>query len=411
MNLNKLESKTFIILMISTFFGGLITCLGSIQDIIAKKALHSYDWQLTVLTMIWPVSNFFSIWWGKILENSRHKAKYFILGAFMGRLVLIFGLWVSNMTEFLLLLSSVYFFSSLLIPATNALYQTNIRPQNRGKIFGYTVSIGTFLSMIITYIAGKMLDIDESLYRQILFIAGISGCISSSVLAFIKTEKNHSAEGVKLDWHELLVQPVKRTFSLLKKNKDFAAFETNFSIYGLGFLMVTPVIPIYLVENLNMNYSSTFIAKGILAQVGVLLLSPFFGKLHDKRNIFHFGGIVFGLLSLYPLGFVISMLMPGTLSATIMVFLSYLIFGIAMSGVNITWTMGSIFFAGREDASMYQSVHITLTGVRGLIAPLFGFLLYKTLGIMAVFVGSFLAEVVASWMSYRYYKQNKCSIC
>ncbi len=404
MNLNKIERKTFIILLISTFFGGMITCLSSIQDIIAKKALNSFDWQLTVLTMIWPVSNFFSIWWGKILENSKNKAKYFILVAFLGRLILVFGLWVNDMMSFLFLLSAVYFFSSLLIPATNSLYQNNIRTENRGKLFGYTVSMGTMLSMFITFIAGKLLDIDESLYKQILLIAGISGCISSYVLSLIKIENTHLIKVNKLNFHELFISPVKRTFQLIRKNKDFAAFETNFSFYGLGFLMIVPVIPIYLVENLKMNYTSTFIAKGILAQVGVLLLSPLFGKMHDKKDIFHFGSIVFALLGLYPLGFFISMLMPGLLSSTIMVYMSYLVFGIAMAGVNITWTMGSISFAGKEDASMYQSVHVTITGIRGLFAPFFGYLIYKTIGIMAVFLTSLLCELIASFLSYRYYR-------
>ncbi|MBP7563774.1 MAG: hypothetical protein KA886_08290 [Candidatus Cloacimonetes bacterium] len=75
-----------------------------------------------------------------------------------------------------------------------------------------------------------------------------------------------------------------------------------------------------------------------------------------------------------------------------------------MAGVNITWTMGSITFAGKEDSAMYQSVHISITGIRGLIAPLFGFLVYKSMGIISVFLISFLCELIASFTSYRYYK-------
>ncbi len=404
MNLNQTEKKTFIILMISTFLAGLVTCLSSIQDIIAKKALHSLDWQLTLLTMIWPVSNFFSIWWGKILENAKNKAKYFVIVAFLGRLILVFGLWVNNMTEFLLLLTLVYFFSSLLIPATNSIYQNNIEKQNRGKLFGYSVSTGTFLSMIITFIAGKLLDTNEDMFRWILFFTGISGCLSSLILSFVKINSSDRHTDTKISLKELFISPVSRTFQLLKSNKDFAQFERNFSLYGLGFLMVIPIIPIYLVEHLNMNYTSTFIAKGILAQVGVLLLSPFFGKLHDRKNIFHFGSIVFAILSLYPLGFILSILFHSPLISVILVFASYLIYGIAMAGVNITWTMGSITFAGKEDSAMYQSVHISITGIRGLIAPLFGFLVYKSMGIISVFIISFLCELIASFTSYRYYK-------
>ncbi len=404
MNLNPIEKKTFIILMISTFMGGLVTCLSSIQDIIAKKALHSPDWQLTLLTMIWPVSNFFSIWWGKILENAKNKSVFFIIVAFLGRLILVLGLWINNMNEYLLLLTFVYFFSSLLIPATNSIYQNNIQKQNRGKLFGYSVSIGTFLSMLITFIAGKLLDTDEGIFRWILFFAGITGCFSSLILSFVKIKSSSPSENKGISMKEIFISPISRTLYLLRKNKDFAQFERNFSLYGLGFLMVVPVIPIYLVEHLNMNYTSTFIAKGILAQAGVLALSPFFGKLHDKKNIFHFGSIVFALLSLYPLGFILSILIPSPLISIILVFITYILYGIAMAGVNITWTMGSITFAGEEDSAMYQSVHISITGIRGLIAPVFGFLVYKFMGILSVFLISFFCELIASFISFRYYK-------
>lgn len=404
MKLSAEEKSTFILLFLSTCFGGLVTSLSSIQDIIAKKALHSFDWQLTLLTMIWPVSNFFSIWWGKILENTKKKAIFFVVVAFLGRLVLLLGFWVNNMNEFLILLTIVYFFSSLLIPATNSIYQNNIKKENRGRLFGYTVSIGTLLSMIITFISGKILDIDESLYRHIFLFAGISGCISSLILSLVKIKVTEPFIHTKLSLNELLIKPIERTFQLLKKNKDFAIFERNFSLYGMGFLMVIPVIPIYLIENLNMNYTSTFLSKGILAQVGVLLLSPLFGKLHDRKNIFHFGSIVFALLAIYPLGFILSIFFQHHLAGVVIVFITYLFYGIAMAGVNITWTMGSISFAGDEDAAMYQSVHISITGIRGLIAPVFGLIVYKMLGITAVFVISFIFELTASFCSYRYYK-------
>jgi MFS family permease len=192
----------------------------------------------------------------------------------------------------------------------------------------------------------------------------------------------------------------------LKSNPDFAAFEKNFSIYGLGFLMVIPVIPILLVERLHMNYTNTFIAKGILSQVGILLFSPLFGKLHDHKDIFQFGSLVFGILAIYQFGFVLATLSSSVIFASIIVLISYLIYGIAMSGVNVTWTMGSIYFAGDEDASMFQSVHITLTGIRGLIAPLFGFAIYRVFGLTAVFLVACFCEIYVSRLSYLRYKKR-----
>ncbi len=88
----------------------------------------------------------------------------------------------------------------------------------------------------------------------------------------------------------------------------------------------------------------------------------------------------------------------------IIVFVAYLIFGIAMTAVNMAWNMGSIVFAGKEDASIYQSVHVTMTGIRGLVAPGLGFSLLKISGITSVFLvaAGFLAWAsLISWRDFR----------
>ena len=82
------------------------------------------------------------------------------------------------------------------------------------------------------------------------------------------------------------------------------------------------------------------------------------------------------------------------------VYFAYLIFGIGMSGIVISWNMSSIFFAGEDDVSMYQSVHVTLTGVRALIVPFLGFFVLKYFGIKVVFIISIIMFWTASVLSY-----------
>ena len=61
----------------------------------------------------------------------------------------------------------------------------------------------------------------------------------------------------------------------------------------------------------------------------------------------------------------------------ITVYISYFIFGFAMSGVTIAWTLSSIFYAPKNEVSNYQAVHITLTGVRGVFSPALGYAVMK----------------------------------
>jgi MFS family permease len=408
MRLNKIEKRTFILLMISTFFNGFIMSLGNIQDIISKKTFHALDWQLTLLAMVWPVSNFISIWWGQVLEHSKHKARYFLLVAILGRLVLITGLWLVNMNQFLILLTFMFSFSSLLIPATNAIYQENISTHNRGRVFGFTVSLSTLISMLLTYFAGRMLDIHENSVHLILVTCGIAGFISATVLSLVKFDENYQKPKLgKLTPHEFAFTPIKRMMEILKTNKEFAKFERNFSAYGMGFIIMQPVLPIYMVQTLQLNYTSNFLAKGILSQLGILLLSPILGKLHDKFHPHKFTALSFGALAMFPALFLVSGMMHTRFGAILLVNIAFAFFGVAMTGVNLSWNMGTIYFAGKGESPMYQSVHVTLTGIRGVVAPLLGLVLLRLFGIFSVFIFALCALIFASWLSYRDYKNYK----
>ncbi|MDD2423797.1 MAG: MFS transporter [Candidatus Cloacimonetes bacterium] len=409
--LNPSVRHTVLLLMVAAVFNGAIQSLGQTQDIIARKALLAQDWQLMLMTMISPISNFLSIWWGRLFERSRHKSRYFLLAGVFGRLVLVYAIWLTTMNEYLVIMGMMFSANSLLIPAQNTIYQKNIRDKRRAWVFGYALSIGVGVSIALTYVAGRLLDNSENSFRWILAITGAAGFISCFLLSRIKINQPLIDIGLrkpKIKLRDVFLDPILRTRTLLKENKPFACFERSFTLYGMGFIMMQPIIPIYMVDKLQLSYTNNFMAKGILSQIGMLLLSPVLGKLHDKMHPLKYIGFSFALLMVFPLLFVLSSIWAGESAiAVAIVFLAYSIFGVAMTGVNMAWNMSSIFFAGTQDAAMYQSVHVTLSGVRGLMAPVLGFALLRLVSIESVFIvaAGFLAT--ASFMSFRDYHRIK----
>ncbi len=415
MKLNQVEKRTFFLLILAAFFNGFVFSSFQIQDIIAKKALHAFDWQITILVMLWPISNLLSIWWGKILEHSKSLSKFFVLTAFVGRLSLIFMLWVHNYYQYLVILIVIFSFSAFISPARNSIYQMNITWKNRGIIFGYTSSLITLVIICTSFMAGKILDINENWFRYIFAVVGIMGCIGALIMALIKIKKRSFEDKAFLNLKQFFVKPIKRTLEVLKENRDFAIFQRNFFIYGVSFMILLPAIPKYLVEYLQMNYTHTFLAKGIISQIGILFLAPFAGKIFDRKNPALFTTLIFLIISFYPFTLLISSLFIRYSFVNYIVYLAFFIFGIAMSGLIISWNISSIYFAGKEDVSMYQGVHVTLTGVRGLFAPFLGLLIMKTLGIRALFCTAMFLFLLASTLSYKLYlamdkKELKISI-
>jgi len=224
MKLGIIEKRTFWLLMLASFFNGFVFGTFNIQDVVAKKALLALDWQITILVMLWPLSNLFSIWWGKALERSKSISKFFVITAFVGRLVLLLMLWTYSYYSYLIIMIFVFSFNSLISPAQNSIYRHNISDHNRGTLFGYTVSLVTLVAIVFSYSAGKLMDINEDWFRYIFSVAGLMGCLSALLMAMIKIE-NKKFDSTKLKLKEFLLTPVLTTVSILKKNKDFAIFS------------------------------------------------------------------------------------------------------------------------------------------------------------------------------------------
>jgi MFS family permease len=312
-----------------------------------------------------------------------------------------------------------YSFNSLLVPATNAIYQENVGVTNRGRIFGITASVSTFIAMGITYLIGRMLDLNESSYHFILLITGISGFLSALTLSFIHFDTNYAKPLMQpLTTREFIFTPITRMIQILRTDREFAKFERNFSFYGMGFIILQPVLPLYMVQYLKMNYTNNFLAKGILSQLGVLVLSPVIGKLHDKCHPHLFTSLSFGSLALFPMLLLASGFATSYFFSVLLVNIAFVLFGVAMTGVNIAWNMGSIFFASEGESPMYQSVHVTMTGIRGVLAPLLALLILRVvgalfsqlIGIYTVFAAALFFLLLAAFLSRRDYRNLKIQI-
>ncbi|MCF7913028.1 MAG: MFS transporter [Candidatus Cloacimonetes bacterium] len=399
MKLTQQERYAFTMILIAVFFRGFVNASYQFQDIVAKKALAAADWQVTLLVMIWPLSNLLSIWWGKLLERSSNIAKYFYILGFCGRLVLIFMFWVQNWWAYLLIMVIFFSFNSMQSPAQSTLYRYGFGLANRGRLFGIATSVENAVVVVFAWLAGYMLDINENWFRHIFALIGIFGMLSSLFFAQTKITKSVPANLKPINLKEFISGPILRSIEVLKDNPLFRRFEINYFIYGLAFMMILPVIPKFMVDSVGMNYSQMFISKSVIAKLGLLFLAPLAGKLSDLVNPGKFAGISYFALALYPLALFITSFFTSWIYAPYLVMFAFLFNGIAMAGINVSWNIGSIYFAGPDEAPMFQSVHVTLTGVRAIFGPLIGYAVMKVFNYQAVFILAALTFVTAAFFS------------
>lgn len=63
-----------------------------------------------------------------------------------------------------------------------------------------------------------------------------------------------------------------------------------------------------------------------------------------------------------------------------MLMIAVLFHGVFAATMALLWNIGSAYFCEKSQAGEYQNVHLFLTGIRALFAPLFGIYLLDTLG-------------------------------
>jgi hypothetical protein len=102
----------------------------------------------------------------------------------------------------------------------------------------------------------------------------------------------------------------------------------------------------------------------------------------------------FLLLSLFPAGLALA----GSVGA---VYICFSIYGAAMAAVNIGWTLGPIYFAGKSDSAAYMGAHVALVGVRGMIGGPAGILLYRLSGTPSTtFLAASALLLLATWLMF-----------
>ena len=101
--------------------------------------------------------------------------------------------------------------------------------------------------------------------------------------------------------------------------------------------------------------------------------------------------------------------MTGTES---LLWLGATLLGLAYAGGMIAWQIGHNDFAPPERSGAYMSVNVTLTGIRGMVSPFVGVLLYELLEQIAPGAGPWALAVACSitvtgalvfvWLARRY---------
>lgn len=160
---------------------------------------------------------------------------------------------------------------------------------------------------------------------------------------------------------------------VLSADPIYRRYMQSMFLFGSGNLMLPAPLLIVLGERLALSPFQQVLLVGTLP----LLMLPFaivpWSRYYDRVHVIEFRSVHAWSFVAASAAFLIGCV---SLQMSWLV-LGSLLLGVGFAGGQLGWNLGHNDFARPEQAALYMGVHVTLTGMRGLAAPLIGVALYR----------------------------------
>ena len=262
------------------------------------------------------------------------------------------------------------------IPYLTEIYHENFPTRKRGQYHGYGLIAGQVFAVGFAYFCGVWLDYDLESWRWILLITAVAIGLAAYFSSQIPAQPPRP-------------RPTRNplsAFKVLKTDKLFAYILLVWFIFGFANLWIFPIRVSYLAEFRDLDPATVTLLVSVVPEATRMLFLPVWAYLFDRMNFIVLRMLlnVFFVLGIFGFFFSESLLGIGV---------SAFLHGVGFSGGRLAWGLWITKMVPQEKTSEYMSVHVSLTGFRGLFGPMLGFYVlsqlpsgqsgYETLALMS----------------------------
>lgn len=412
--LNRAERKTFSLHMTYSFIEGILAGLIALNEFVFVKSLLGSGYQASLLFQFATVVFILLIFFNELLKRIRNKKRMLRITAISTRLPLLLLLFFPRSPEpltgdsvyhllFLGIFLIYYLANPIVFPSINLFLKNTYRHHNFGRLYSHSTTVKNIVMMLTTFVYGWMLDIDKYIFVYVFPVAAILGMFSIFLLAKIPFSGCKTETVTQTVWQSIK-KSVGDMRDILARNTPYRHFQTGFMFYGFGFMGSYTVIILFFEHGLGLNYSSVAFYRNAYNLLSILML-PFFGKLIGRIDPRQFAAISFFSMFLYLFfltltGYFSSHVIIWDIKVYYMLLLYVLFHGIFAATMALLWSIGSAYFCAPSEAGTYQSIHLGMTALRSLFAPLLGVLFYELWGFTAAFSIAMLSLLIGTAIMY-----------
>lgn len=333
------------------------------------------DWLLAVAVAVVtgssPLANLFSVYWS-YLSRGRDKTKFLTrLQLALALCLLVIAAAPLNGFGLAVLVSAVLCAQALwcgIITVRAVIWRANYTRAARTAFAARAQVIGSLIGSLVGIAAGLAIDLGASYYRSVFVVA--AACVAGSLLLMQRVRVRRQRSLLKA---EDAANPdrafrVGIFFEILRDDALYRAYMLWMMVFGGGNLMLAAPLILVLNENLGLASITQVAITASIPSLLVPVATPLWARVLADRHVIAFRTLnsrVFVIAHGLTLVGAVTAYLPALL-------LGAACLGAAMGGGALGWNLGHNDFAPAERATDYLGLHVTLTGIRGLLAPIIG---------------------------------------
>jgi hypothetical protein len=292
-----------------------------------------------------------------------------------------------------------------IITVRSIVWSLNYPRSVRARTTGRLQIITSLITVVISSVVGPLLDANPESFRWVYLGGAISGIAGIWFFSHVRIVGESRHRVIERRAQRLKASGRIGFFDVLKNDRNYASYQTHQFVAGCANMLLEAPLVFLVTRELHASYTESIAITMIIPFAVSLVTLPLWARYLDRVHVAEFRArqSVLWIVSQLILWF-------GALSGSLLwIGVSRMVQGVARGGGSLAWQLGHNDFAEPDQLSAYMGIHVTLTGVRGAMAPFLGIFLYlgwdlQWWSFTGMGAGLFLVSAalsVVSWNGFR----------
>ena len=356
----------------------LVLLEGGVVGVIAAKIYQVSPLTLAIISAAPMFANLSSFAWNRVASGRPKVGLACLLQVGILLCVLAVAIAPINDTGAVVLVASMIISRILvagLVTIRSVIWSLNYARSKRAQATGQLQMIASLVTVIIASAVGPFLDHYPDGMPWLYAMGVLAGLIG--IAFFRRVTVIGEAEHLQNESEASSQRRQSVSFvTILRTDRRFAKYQMSMFAAGFGNMLIEAPLILLITRELAASYATSIALTMVIPFTISLVSLPLWARYLDRVHVAQFRA---RQSLLWVVALILTML-GAVLGSILWLAISRVVMGIARGGGSLAWQLGHNDFAKPDQLSAYMGIHVTLTGVRGAIAPLLGMLLYSNLG-------------------------------